>query len=161
MGIENHSSDSSGTSAGDDQQHEGNFGLTNNQVILCHSFANIPLAVHPYLLNSIPNIYAPYMNNTMSEEQFEEFMTSFVRDRRIPTVTRFNLCQTMLKLYNAGGGNALSGDWNLPSEDPNLPQVIFNDVNIVSLNHFAIIFPAYIYICVIVTDSIKSGGQIF
>lgn len=99
------------------------------------------------------------MNNTMSEEQVEEFMTSFIRDRRIPAVTRFNLCQTMLKLYNAGGGNSLQGDWNLPSEDPNLPKVVFNGVNIVSINHLATNFPAYI--CVIVTDSLKSGGQIF
>jgi hypothetical protein len=128
-------------------------------LFLFYSFANIPLALNPHLLNALPSLYAPYMNSTMSEEQVEEFMTSFISDRRIPSATRFNLCQTMLKLYNAGGGNALTSHWNYPSEHPDLPKVVIDGVDIVCLNHLALVFPAYI--CVIVTDSLKRGGQIF
>jgi hypothetical protein len=101
------------------------------------------------------------MSDTMSEEQVKEFMTSFFSDRGIPVATRFNLGQTMLKLYNTGGGNDLLSDWNVSSEnqDSTLPEVVFNGVNIVSLSHLALNFPAYI--CITVTDSsLKNGDQI-
>jgi hypothetical protein len=79
------------------------------------------------------------MSDTMSEEEMKDFMTSFICDKGIPRLTRFNLCQTMLKLYNAGGGNAHESDWNRSSDDHALPNVALNGVSIVSVHHLALL----------------------
>lgn len=96
----------------------------------------------------------------MTEEELEKFMISFISDKAIPFATRFNLSQTMLKLYNAGGGNDLSSEWNTFGGNSSLPKVTIDGVDIVSINSLALIFFAY-YICVKVKDSLKNGGQVF
>ena len=76
----------------------------------------------------------PYMDPQMSPEEAKEYILSFVNDQRISPQMMFNLFQTTLKLFNAGGGLCDLSRWNLPThEQDNLPKVVFDDVDIVSL----------------------------
>ena len=76
----------------------------------------------------------PYMDSAMDPQEIREYIHSFVDDGRIPSQTLFNLFQTTLRMFNAGGGLIKLNRWDVaPYEQGNLPRVFLDDEDVVCL----------------------------
>ena len=82
----------------------------------------------------------PYMHPNMSPEDNKEYILSFVNDKRISTQTRFNLFQTALNMFNAGGGFLGLNSWDCPDcQQEDMPKVFMEAIDFVCFKSMEIV----------------------